>query len=65
MSYCFHLHPLSGEAAIGPLAGNELPGAGEVTAVQKAAESKLPLWTANPGADSVGLSPVAAGKRLG
>lgn len=52
------------EAAVGPLTGNELPGAGVVPAVQKAAESNLALSAALPGADRVDLSPGAAGRSL-
>ena len=59
--YCFHLHLLSGEAALGPLIGNALPSDGEVTAVQKLAETDLALSTTNLWADRADPDPVAAG----
>lgn len=53
--------PAVGEAALGPLTGNELHGAGEVTVVQKAAETSLALLTPHLGAGEGDLSSVAAG----
>lgn len=52
---------LSGEAALGPLIGNELSSDGEVTAVQKSAETNLALSTANLQAGGADGGPGAAG----